>query len=194
VAGASLGLGIVIGFASGYRTGQRQDALTPGIVSPASAPTSGAASGKPFSESTVDAPVRVEEPPIVAAPDPKPVPAPPAPRRSEARTAKPAVPAPAPRRRESEPAVAPAPPQTDVTRSEPVFTPSGPGSLQVVSRPSGAQVFLDGRSVGRTPLLIPEVTAGSHEVRLDLPGFNRWVTTVDVKAGSAERVAASLEQ
>jgi len=38
------------------------------------------------------------------------------------------------------------------------------------------------------------VTAGSHEVRLDLPGFNRWVTTVDVKAGSAERVAASLEQ
>jgi hypothetical protein len=72
--------------------------------------------------------------------------------------------------------------------------PSGPGSIQVLSRPSGAQVLLDGRSVGRTPLAIADVGAGAHDVRLELPGFRRWATSVQVKPGERARVAASLEQ
>ena len=71
---------------------------------------------------------------------------------------------------------------------------TGPGSLQVLSRPAGAQVILDGQIVGKTPLTIPDVSAGSHDVRLELPGFNRWATTVEVPAGKPARVAASLEQ
>jgi hypothetical protein len=55
-------------------------------------------------------------------------------------------------------------------------------------------VFIDGRSVGKTPLSIADVAAGEHGIRIELPGFNRWSTTVDVKAGNAMRVAASLEQ
>jgi hypothetical protein len=76
--------------------------------------------------------------------------------------------------------------------------PNGPtdpnGSLSVISRPAGAQVVFDGRIVGRTPLTLPSVPAGSHSVRLELPGFNRWATSVDVNAGARARVAASLEQ
>lgn len=53
---------------------------------------------------------------------------------------------------------------------------------------------LDGRLIGKTPMLIPEVAAGSHTIRLELATFNAWTTTVDVKAGDAVRVAASLEQ
>jgi hypothetical protein len=63
-----------------------------------------------------------------------------------------------------------------------------------MSRPSGAQVILDGRVVGRTPLVIPNVTPGTHSVRLELAGFTRWATSVDVNAGARARVAASLEQ
>jgi len=66
--------------------------------------------------------------------------------------------------------------------------------VQVLSRPSGAQVILDGRSVGKTPVTIPDVSAGPHDVRLELPGFTRWATTVDVEAGRPTRVKASLEQ
>jgi hypothetical protein len=55
-------------------------------------------------------------------------------------------------------------------------------------------VILDGKAVGRTPLTIPDVSAGPHDIRLELPGFNRWATTVDVAAGQPARVAASLEQ
>jgi hypothetical protein len=66
--------------------------------------------------------------------------------------------------------------------------------LQVLSRPSGAQVVLDGRIVGRTPLVIADIPGGMHEVRLEHTGFRRWATTVEVTSGSRTRVAASLEQ
>jgi hypothetical protein len=55
-------------------------------------------------------------------------------------------------------------------------------------------VIVDGRAVGTTPITIPDVAAGSHNIRLELAGFKGWATTVDAKAGIATRVAASLEQ
>jgi hypothetical protein len=172
-AAASLVLGIVIGFASGYRAGQGQPPD----------PAAGA-SGQPFSESPVDAPVRLEEEQMVPAPD-----------AFEKPAAAPAQPSPAAPPRVAPPrarATAPAAPGS-AAPAEPVAV-GGPGSLQVLSRPAGAQVILDGRSVGKTPVTIPELASGPHEVRLELPGFNRWATTVDVKSGNATRVAASLEQ
>ena len=66
--------------------------------------------------------------------------------------------------------------------------------MQVVSRPSGAQVIFDGRVIGKTPLTIGDVATGFHDIRLELSGFKGWSTTVGVKAGIATRVAASLEQ
>jgi serine/threonine protein kinase len=71
---------------------------------------------------------------------------------------------------------------------------AGPARVEVVSRPSGAEVFLDGRLVGRTPLMLSEVPSGAHAVRIALPGHQRWVTTVEVAPGSHQRVAASLER
>jgi hypothetical protein len=68
------------------------------------------------------------------------------------------------------------------------------GSVVVESRPAGAQVFLDGRGVGVTPLSIPNVPIGSHVVRLELSGHKRWSTPIRVVAGERLRVAASLEE
>ncbi|MGH9349256.1 MAG: PEGA domain-containing protein, partial [Vicinamibacterales bacterium] len=72
--------------------------------------------------------------------------------------------------------------------------PRDPGTLQVESRPRGARVFLDGRLVGTTPLRLADVRAGEHAVRIDLSGYRPWVTSVNVAAGSRQRVAASLER
>jgi hypothetical protein len=66
--------------------------------------------------------------------------------------------------------------------------------LQVDSRPSGAQVWIDGQPAGVTPLLLPNVAAGTHTVRIELPGFQPWTTSVSVRAGERARVAASLEE
>jgi hypothetical protein len=72
--------------------------------------------------------------------------------------------------------------------------PKGPATLFVDSHPSGAQVSLDGAVVGRTPLLLSDVRAGEHRVRLTMPMRRVWQTTVDVPAGQRTRVAASLEE
>jgi hypothetical protein len=66
--------------------------------------------------------------------------------------------------------------------------------LQVDSRPAGAQVWVDGTPAGVTPLLLPNVSVGIHSVRIELPGFRPWTTTVSVATGERARVAASLEQ
>jgi serine/threonine protein kinase len=68
------------------------------------------------------------------------------------------------------------------------------GTLVVESRPVGAKVFLDGRGIGVTPLTLSDVSVGSHVVRLDLAGYQRWSTSIRVVAGQRERVAASLEE
>ena len=79
-----------------------------------------------------------------------------------------------------------------------VPAPAGPRSaaigLQIDSRPSGAQVWLDGAPAGVTPLFVPAVPSGSHQVRIELPGYRPWTTSVSVTAGEQARVAASLEQ
>ena len=67
-------------------------------------------------------------------------------------------------------------------------------SLDIVSKPPGARVFVDGSPVGLTPLRLPELAAGSHTIRLELAGHRPWTTTVSLRAGQAERVTASLEE
>lgn len=67
-----------------------------------------------------------------------------------------------------------------------------PGSIEVESRPAGAEVAIDGRIVGTTPLLIPDVTEGTHVVGIELAGFSRWATSVYVNKGERARVGASL--
>jgi hypothetical protein len=88
------------------------------------------------------------------------------------------------------PAPAPAP-RTTTTKPAPsrVFT----GTLYVDSRPRGATVFLDGRSVGQTPLSLPDVPIGAHVVRLELAGKRTWTTSTRVVAGETARVTGSLE-
>lgn len=79
------------------------------------------------------------------------------------------------------PAVAPAAPSTE------------PGSLLVDSRPSGASVFLDGRLVGTTPLVLSSVARGEHAIHLERAGYQRWASSVKIVSGERSRVAASLE-
>ena len=67
------------------------------------------------------------------------------------------------------------------------------GSLYVDSRPRGARVLIDGRAVGTTPLLLPEVDAGSHVVRLELENHRPVALSKRVAAGEEARVTLSLE-
>jgi hypothetical protein len=67
------------------------------------------------------------------------------------------------------------------------------GAIEIMSRPRGAKVLLDGSVVGLAPMSIANVDEGVHEVRVELDGLKPWVGTVRVKGGSRARVGASLE-
>jgi hypothetical protein len=138
-----------------------------------------------FTEGTVTEPERVDPEPFVTSREDSSAPVP--------------VPEPAPARPTAPPRVAersaPAAAPRVAERSAPAAsTAAGRGSLHILSRPSGAEVTVDGRVIGRTPLVIADVSSGRHEVRLELAGFRSWATSVRVDAATRTRVAASLEQ
>ena len=68
------------------------------------------------------------------------------------------------------------------------------GALVVESRPTGANVFIDGRLVGTTPLNLPHVPAGEHSVQIEQAGYRRWSSSMRVTANEQNRVTASLER
>jgi len=45
------------------------------------------------------------------------------------------------------------------------------GSISVISAPSDATVYLDGRAIGATPLLIKDITAGEHTLSVSKAGY-----------------------
>jgi serine/threonine-protein kinase len=67
------------------------------------------------------------------------------------------------------------------------------GSLQVASRPSGAQVFVDDYLIGTTPLLLPNIATGSKRLRIELSGYQSWTTSIQIEPSARRRVSASLE-
>ena len=66
------------------------------------------------------------------------------------------------------------------------------GSLLIESRPSGAQAFIDGVDVGRTPVTVPAAAVGARAVRIELAGYLTISTTTRVEPGVRGRVAVTL--
>ena len=67
------------------------------------------------------------------------------------------------------------------------------GSLQINSRPDGAVVFINGRQVGTTPLVLGDLPIGSRVVRLTLAGYEPWSRAVQVVASQRTGLAATLQ-
>ena len=73
-------------------------------------------------------------------------------------------------------------------------TPRFIGTLLIESDPAGASAFINQRPVGRTPVLLKDMRAGSYVVRLEHDGYQRWSTAATVSAIRQERVRAKLER
>jgi PEGA domain-containing protein len=80
------------------------------------------------------------------------------------------------------------------TASQPLPARSDHGSIFVDSRPQKARVIIDGRFVGLTPLRVPEVRLGVHSVRMEMAGYQPFLTTVGIRAGQQEQVTGALEE
>ena len=61
------------------------------------------------------------------------------------------------------------------------------GILVLNSQPGGAEVFLDGKPVGTTPLK-EQVEEGKHQIELRKNGYNPVIQTVQIKSGETQTV------
>ena len=69
----------------------------------------------------------------------------------------------------------------------------GVGSIFVDTRPRGVEVWFDRQLIGESPMLIPNVSTGAHEVEFRHAGYRNWTTTVQVDVSGQARVTASLD-
>lgn len=68
------------------------------------------------------------------------------------------------------------------------------GTLAVQTTPAGAAVLVNHKSVGKTPLRLPNLRAGSHLIWIELGGYQRWTRVVTVPADQVTNVSVQLER
>ena len=68
------------------------------------------------------------------------------------------------------------------------------GSLDINSAPADAEVWIDGKKLGNTPLFVSEYLIGSHEVKLKKQGYKDLTLTATVQEGQTATVQQTLEK
>ena len=66
------------------------------------------------------------------------------------------------------------------------------GSWYVESVPSGARLYLDGESIGLTPLWTPERPYGSYKLEIKHEGYNDYVGSLDITDNSKRKIEVEL--
>ena len=66
------------------------------------------------------------------------------------------------------------------------------GTLNIASSPSGATVYVDETAEGFTPLTGLSLSAGPHNVRLTLDGYNEYTTPFTIVAGNPTSLSIPL--
>lgn len=94
-------------------------------------------------------------------------------------------------------------PDSSQTNSSRPANKSTTGSIEVTSVPPGARVLLissdqggagEPQSKGVTPTTITDVQPGKYTVDLERPGYRFFQKEVEVKAGKAVKVSATLRK
>ncbi|MCG8477769.1 MAG: PEGA domain-containing protein [Spirochaetales bacterium] len=80
----------------------------------------------------------------------------------------------------------------------PVWTQDGatlpvPAALRIESEPSGAEVLLDNRLVGVTPIDIDDLYPGRRRVRIEYRGYRSYDEWISLSAGETTEIEATLE-
>lgn len=66
------------------------------------------------------------------------------------------------------------------------------GSLQVVSDPAGADVWLNSQNRGMTPLVLDDLPVGPHDVRVERRSYEPWTGSVEIVADELSELNITL--
>jgi hypothetical protein len=73
-----------------------------------------------------------------------------------------------------------------------VGNPASPGGLEVITTPTGATLFLNGKFKGTTPVTVPGLDPGTYVASLSSPGYRNQSVQFDVQSGAVTTVTLSL--
>lgn len=79
-------------------------------------------------------------------------------------------------------------------RPAPAATLSSHGGAYVTSLPSGAEVWMDGVYLGRTPAFIDDLLPGHHALTVSRAGWNVQTAGVDVNVGQTTPISLVLQR
>ena len=68
------------------------------------------------------------------------------------------------------------------------------GKLNLNSTPYGAKIFIDHKSYGETPIVIPEILVGKHELRLEKSGYNTLYEQINIEEGKIAKYDLVLKE
>ncbi|MBQ7238671.1 MAG: PEGA domain-containing protein [Bacteroidales bacterium] len=68
------------------------------------------------------------------------------------------------------------------------------GRLDMSSNPALAEIWLDGKKVGETPMLMPKVLIGQHEIVFKKSGYKECRKTITLTEGETQTVAVEFTQ
>jgi hypothetical protein len=66
------------------------------------------------------------------------------------------------------------------------------GSINVVTSPKGADIYVDGNYIAESPYVVTNLAPGSHTLRLHKAGYDEYLSTVTVNAGSQTQVSLTF--
>lgn len=67
------------------------------------------------------------------------------------------------------------------------------GKLRLRSKPANATVEIDGKSIGKTPLMI-DLSVGNHVIILGSSGYAPWKAEVSIAGGELTGIEARLKR
>ena len=66
------------------------------------------------------------------------------------------------------------------------------GSLDVISTPRDAEVSIDNKSYGKTPLTVEEILEGNHSLKISKDGYQTYLATIDIEENENATINANL--
>ncbi|MBP7139305.1 MAG: Stp1/IreP family PP2C-type Ser/Thr phosphatase [Caldisericia bacterium] len=62
------------------------------------------------------------------------------------------------------------------------------GFLSVDSDPSGANVYVDNKNIGKTPIKSYKLETGTYNIKISLPGYNDYISNVTISSNSTKKL------
>jgi len=66
-------------------------------------------------------------------------------------------------------------------------------TISIKSRPSKANIYIDGNDAGTTPGIIKSISPGAHEIEVKMDGYEVWSKSIDVEADKEMNLTATLQ-